>query len=96
MELLPKARAKQTLAAVWGLEFSRDPAQTYLYVPDGTNQKVWVLRRDDLEVVGSFGRGGRNAGYFGWIHNIAMDSKGNLYTTEVEHYKRVQKFRPSH
>ena len=90
--------AKQTLAmgTVWDLELSRDPAQTYLYVPDGTNQKVWVLRRADLEVVGSFGTGGRNAGYFGWIHNIAMDSKGNLYTTEVENYKRVQKFRPDH
>ena len=90
--------AKQTLAmgSVWDLELSRDPAQTYLYVPDGTNQKVWVLRRDDLEVVGSFGRGGRFAGGLGWVHNIAMDGKGNLYTTEVDIYKRVQRFRPSH
>ena len=90
--------AKQTLAmgSVWDLELSRDPAQTYLYVPDGTNQKVWVLRRDDLEVVGSFGRGGRFAGGLGWVHNIAMDGKGNLYKTEVDIYKRVQRFRPSH
>ena len=90
--------AKQTRAmgSVWDLELSRDPAQTYLYVPDGTNQKVWVLRRDDLEVVGSFARGGRFAGGLGWVHNIAMDGKGNLYTTEVDIYKRVQRFRPAH
>ena len=90
--------AKKTLAmgSVWDIELSRDPAQTYLYVPDGTNQKVWVLRRSDLEVVGSFARGGRQAGGLGWVHNIAMDAHGNVYTTEVETGKRVQRFRPVH
>ena len=82
------------MGSVWDIEFSRDPAQTYLYIPDGTNQTVWVVLRDGLEVVGSFGRGGRQAGQFGWIHNLAMDAAGNVYTTEVDDYKRVQKFRP--
>ncbi|MFT5143197.1 MAG: 2-keto-4-pentenoate hydratase/2-oxohepta-3-ene-1,7-dioic acid hydratase in catechol pathway [Rhodothermales bacterium] len=88
--------APNTLAmgSVWDIEMSQDEAQTYLYVPDGTNQTVWVLRREGLEVVGSFGRGGRQAGQFGWIHNLAMDQRGNVYTTEVDDYKRVQKFRP--
>jgi hypothetical protein len=27
------------------------------------------------------------------VHNIAIDSKGNLYTAEVGHGRRVQKFR---
>ncbi|MFQ5568424.1 MAG: fumarylacetoacetate hydrolase family protein [Rhodothermales bacterium] len=89
------ARGTLAMGAVWDLELSQDPAQTYLYVPDGTNQTVWVLRRDDLEVVGSFGRGGRYAGQFGWVHNAAMDTMGNLYTTEVETGKRVQKFKPA-
>ncbi|MBI4545874.1 MAG: fumarylacetoacetate hydrolase family protein [Gemmatimonadetes bacterium] len=80
--------------SVWDLAFSPDPAQTYLFVPDGTNQKVWILRRRDLAVLGSFGRGGRNAGYFGWVHNLALDSKANAYTAEVDSYKRVQRFRP--
>ena len=90
--------AKGTLAmgTVWDIELSRDPDQTYVYVPDGTNQKVWILRRDDLKVMGSFGRGGRQAGQFGWVHNAAMDSAGNIYTSEVETGKRVQKFRPAH
>jgi DNA-binding beta-propeller fold protein YncE len=86
--------AKKTLAmgSTWDLAFSTDPEQRYLFVPDGTNQKVWILTRKDLKIVGSFGRGGRNAGYFGWVHNIAVDSKGTLYTTEVDIYKRVQRF----
>jgi DNA-binding beta-propeller fold protein YncE len=86
--------APETLAmgSVWDIALSHDPAQTYLYVPDGTNQKVWILRRSDLSVVGEFGRGGRNAGQFGWVHNLAVDSRGNVYTSEVDIYKRVQKF----
>ncbi|MBO6575895.1 MAG: fumarylacetoacetate hydrolase family protein [Rhodothermales bacterium] len=87
----PNTRA---MGSVWDIELSRDADQTYLYVPDGTNQTVWVLLRSSLEVVGSFGRGGRQAGQFGWLHNLAMDAHGNVYTTEVDQYKRVQKFRP--
>jgi DNA-binding beta-propeller fold protein YncE len=88
--LAPRTRA---MGSVWDLELSPDPEQRYLIVPDGTNNKVWVLRREDLQVVSSFGSGGRNAGQFGWVHNLAVDSKGNAYTTEVDIYKRVQKFR---
>jgi hypothetical protein len=86
--------APETLAmgSVWDIALSHDPGQTYLYIPDGTNQKVWILRRSDLSVVGEFGRGGRNAGQFGWVHNLAVDSRGNVYTSEVDIYKRVQKF----
>ena len=31
---------------------------------------------------------GRNAGEFHWVHNLAVDSKGNIYTTEVDTGKR--------
>jgi hypothetical protein len=86
--------ATRTLAmgSVWDLEFSPDEAQTYVYVPDGTNMKVWILDRERLGVVGSFGRGGRNAGHFEWVHNLAADSRGNVYTSEVNTGKRVQRF----
>ena len=53
-----------------------------------------ILRRSDGEVVGSFGRSGRQAGEFHWVHNVAVDSKGNVYTGEVDNGKRVQKFKP--
>lgn len=88
------ARATRAMGSVWDIAFSRDPQQTWIFVPDGTNQTVWILRRSDLSVAGSFGSGGRNAGDFGWVHNLAVDSHGNLYTSEVDIYKRVQRFVP--
>jgi 2-keto-4-pentenoate hydratase/2-oxohepta-3-ene-1,7-dioic acid hydratase in catechol pathway len=88
------ARATRAMGSTWDLAFSRDSAQTWLLVPDGTNQTVWILRRSDLSVAGSFGSGGRNAGQFGWVHNLAVDARGNLYTGEVDIYKRVQRFVP--
>ena len=86
--------ARQTLGSgsVWDIGFSTDPAQTYLVVPDGTNQQVYILRRDTLEVVSGFGQGGHWAGQFYGAHNLAIDSKGNLFIGETYEGKRVQKF----
>jgi DNA-binding beta-propeller fold protein YncE len=86
--------ARQTLGSgsVWDIAFSTDPAQTYLFVPDGTNQQIWILARETLEVVTAFGRAGHWAGQFYGAHNIAADSRGNLYVTETYEGKRVQKF----
>jgi DNA-binding beta-propeller fold protein YncE len=86
--------ARQTLGSgsVWDIAFSTDPGETYLFVPDGTNQQIWVLLRETLEVVTAFGRAGRWAGQFYGAHNIAADSRGNLYVTETYEGKRVQKF----
>ena len=54
----------------------------------------WIARmREDGTVVGSFGRNGRNAGQFHWIHAMAVDAKGNAYTAEVDTGKRIQKFK---
>jgi hypothetical protein len=84
----------RAMGSVWDLDFSKDPQQTFLFIPDGTNCKVWILLRETLEVVGSFGRGGRQAGQFDWVHNLALDSKSNIFTAEVNTGKRVQKFLP--
>jgi hypothetical protein len=86
--------ARQTLGSgsVWDIAFSTDPAQTYLIVPDGTNQQIWILVRETLQVVTAFGGAGHWAGQFYGAHNIAADSKGNLYVTETYEGKRVQKF----
>ena len=86
--------AKNTLASgsVWDVAFSKDPQQRYLYVADGMNNRVYVLRRDTLEVLTSFGDGGRQPGQFFGVHSIATDSKGNVYTTETWEGKRLQKF----
>jgi sugar lactone lactonase YvrE len=87
--------AKDTLqqGSLWDLDFW-GPAQTFMMNADGANNEVRTLVRETGEVVGSFGRNGRNPGEFHWVHNIAVDSKGNVYTTEVDTGKRAQKFTP--
>ena len=78
--------------AVWDVAFSSDPRQRFLYVADGQDQKVFVLRRDTLEIVSSFGGGGRYPGLFFGVGRIAADSGGNLYTGETYEGKRLQRF----
>jgi len=60
------------------------PDEKYLYVGDGVNQKVWILQRGSLEVLGSFPVAHN-------LHAIAVDSKGNIYAAEVAG-ERLEKF----
>jgi DNA-binding beta-propeller fold protein YncE len=80
--------------SVWDIALSRDPQQRFLYVADGHDQKIFIVRRDTLETVGSFGDGGRYPGTFYGVGSVAVDSKGNVYTGETLEGKRVQKFIP--
>jgi len=73
---------------------SVDRAQQWLYLADGTNHKVWILRRSDLEIVGEFGHGGRQVGQMLRPHGMSIDSKGNLYVGEASTGRRVQRFTP--
>jgi DNA-binding beta-propeller fold protein YncE len=86
--------AKRTLGdgSVWDIAFSKDPQQRYLYVADGKNEKVYVIDRQSLQILTSFGDGGRQPGQFFAVHSIATDSKGNVYTTETYQGRRLQKF----
>ena len=90
----PETRPGSSSGTVWDIELSNDEAQTYLYVADGTNQRIWTLQRDTMEVLDSFGRRGRGAGEFHWLHKFAIDSQGNFYTGEVHMQRRLQKFVP--
>jgi DNA-binding beta-propeller fold protein YncE len=86
--------ARQTLGSgsVWDIGFSTDTAQAFLVVNDGTNQQVYILRRDTLEVVSAFGQAGRWAGQFYGAHVLAVDSKGDVFIGETYEGKRIQKF----
>ena len=86
--------AKRTLGSgsAWDIAFSKDPQQKYIYLADGENDRVHILLRDTLEVLTTFGEGGRQPGEFYGVHSIATDSKGNIYTTETYRGQRVQKF----
>ena len=85
------ARRTRGFGVTYEVEFSPDGDQTYLYVPDGTNNHVWILNRETLEILGNFGRQGRYAGQLHHAHSIAVDSTGNIYVAETQG-KRVQKF----
>ncbi len=89
-----KIIAPLTLASGSAFVFalSADPEQKWLHMADGTNHKVWTLRREDLEVVGEFGRGGRQVGQMLRPHGMSADSQGNLYVGEASTGRRVQKF----
>jgi DNA-binding beta-propeller fold protein YncE len=85
---------KNTLnsGSVWDVAFSKDPQQQYIFMTDGVNEKVKVIDRKTLQELTTFGDGGRQPGQFYGVHSIAIDSKGNLYTTETYEGKRLQRF----
>ena len=74
------------------MNFSTDKAQSCLYVGDNANMTIYILNRSTLQELGQFGRSGRAAGEFHYLHQVSVDSKGNIYTGEVDTAKRIQKF----
>jgi len=85
-------RKTKLLGTSFSIAFSRDAGQRYLFLADAGNGKVRMFDRRTLEEVGTIGRIGRYAGQFVFLHNVAVDSSGNLYTAEVGGGRRVQKF----
>jgi len=77
--------------------FSHDPEQRFLYVGNRSQARVMVLDRKTLEILDWFGQWGSNPGDFGTLHHMDVDSRGNLYVTEVSPLepvnRRVQKFK---
>jgi DNA-binding beta-propeller fold protein YncE len=78
--------------AATAVALSPDPEQRFLYVADGTEHRIWILRRVGLEVVGQFGGPGTAPGQFGRPHSLDVDAEGNLYVAEAAPGMRVQKF----
>ena len=83
-----------TLSAgsTWEIAFSPDAEQRFMYLADGMNRQVHVMDRASLDVLYSFGDGGRQPGQFYGVHSIETDSQGNIFTTETWEGKRLQKF----
>jgi DNA-binding beta-propeller fold protein YncE len=80
------------LGSAYGVALSPDPAQRWVYVNDGSNNRVWILDRASLEVKGSFASYGRSGGQVLSAHSIAVDGQGNVYIGETRG-RRVQRFR---
>jgi len=85
-------RAGPSNSSAAGLGFSPDAQQQFLYVADLGNSHVVVLNRKTLQVLYQFGVRGTKPGDFQTPHHLAVDSKGNLYTAEVNPGNRAQRF----
>jgi len=62
-----------------------------LIIPAGIS-RIAVLDRQTLQVLYQFGMRSEAPGNFRGPHELAVDSKGNLFVAEVEPGNRVQKF----
>ena len=80
------------LGTAYGVALSPDAEQRWVYINDGSNNTIWILRRDTLETVGQFGSYGRQGGQLISAHSMAVEQEGNVYVGETRG-RRVQRFR---
>ena len=85
-------KVKQFGGAAVAIDFSPDPAQTYIFVINQNNSEIEIIERQSGKLVGSFGSIGKLPGQLDQPHGIAVDSKGNVYVDE-NRGRRVHKFR---
>jgi hypothetical protein len=82
-----------TAGSAWDFDFSNDAVQSFMFEADGGNEQVHIMDRIMGGILSSFGQPGHQGGtQFTFLHTIAKDSKGNLYTGETINGRRVQKF----
>ena len=86
--IAPQSASGTALAAA----FSTDPEQSCMYVADLANGTFYIVSRENYTELDRIGRRGRQVGEFNWIHILAVDSEGNVYTGEVDNGPRIQKF----
>jgi DNA-binding beta-propeller fold protein YncE len=60
--------------------FSQDPEQRFLYLGDNMNAKIWIFRRRDLQLLGSFPTKARAN------HYLTVDSHGNIYNSGLQKF----------
>ena len=88
VHIAPYAATGTAVAAA----LSTDPGQTCLYVADLAHGVFYIVNRENYTELDRIGRRGRQVGEFHWIHILAVDSDGNIYTGEVDTGPRIQKF----
>jgi len=83
-----------TAGSAWDLVFTNDHDQAFMIEADGGNEIVHIMSRVLGTILSEFGTPGLQAGQFTFLHSVALDSKGNLYTGETINGRRIQKFKP--
>ena len=85
---------ESSCGTLYKMVISKDPQQKYLFAADGHNHVVWIVDRQSGQVLGHFGGNGRLAGQLHFPNAISIDTRGNIYTGEVDTGKRIQRFAP--
>jgi hypothetical protein len=81
-----------TAGSAWDVVFTNDKLQKFMIEADGGNEIVHIMDRVLGKILSGFGAPGLQAGQFTFLHTVALDSKGNLYTGETINGRRIQKF----
>jgi hypothetical protein len=86
-------KIEQSGGATVALAFSRDAAQSFMYVVNQNNSQIDIVERSTGKIVSSLGGIGNVPGLFNQAHSVAVDSRNNLYVVE-NRGRRIHKFRP--
>jgi DNA-binding beta-propeller fold protein YncE len=76
------------VGAPWAICITPGPKQV-LYTSDSNPGRIYKLDLDG-NILGVFGKAGKQLGQFGWVHEIACPSENTLYVAELLNW-RVQK-----
>ena len=74
----------------WGLAFSPDADQTYLFL-SSPDQMILILDRASMNLLTTVGETGVAPGFFNSMHSPSSNSDGDIFVTEIGH-GRIQKF----
>src|SRR5947209_8708513 len=86
-------KIEQSGGATVALDFSRDAAQTFMFVVNQNNSQIDIVERAGGRIVSSLGGIGNLPGLFNQAHSVALDSQSNLYVVE-NRGRRIHKFMP--
>jgi DNA-binding beta-propeller fold protein YncE len=86
-------KIEQSGGATVALDFSRDAAQTFMFVINQNNSQIEIVERMTGKIVSSLGGIGNLPGQFNQAHSVAVDSRNNLYVVE-NRGRRIHKFKP--
>jgi len=91
-----------TFGSAVDIAFSPDAGQTWMYVADSGNERVWIMNhamavsQTPGAIMGSIGTVfGHDTGAFTFLDTITVDSLGNVYTGETTGGRRMQMFQVS-
>ena len=85
-----RTNSENAVGTAGAIGFSPDPAQTFMYVANGSDNVVHILDRTTGEVLSKFGRPGNQPGDLTDPHSIAVNSKGDIIIGEVPYGGKLQ------